>query len=242
MRLAILYRTKNLAFTSCFGDEMSNVKPTIIVLGYSLNEDCSLSPLLISRLDKAFSLYQVGTNMILSGGMPPAVIKKDRCTLKTEAEAMKAYMISKGVSENDLFVENLSASTLTNAYYSRLLHLDPMAIKEITIVSNQFHEKLINYCFSLILGESIQFELKLSPNDGINEDETQFWDKVITQLVSNCYPLLFKNVIAGDMEAIHKIINGKYLTQKERQNRVAFEACFRELISIENKIPLNDFI
>lgn len=155
---------------------------------------------------------------------------------------MKAYMISKGVSESDLFVENLSASTLTNAYYSRLLHLDPMDIKEVTIVSNQFHEKLINYCFNLIFGKSIQFDLNLSPNDGINEDETQFWDKVITQLVSNCYPLLFKNVTPGDMRAIHKIINGKYLTQEERQNRVAFEACFRELLSIENKIPLHDFI
>jgi len=65
-----------LALTNYFGGEVFNVKPIIIVLGYSLNEDCSLSPLLISRLDKALSLYQVGTNMILSGGMPLLSLRK----------------------------------------------------------------------------------------------------------------------------------------------------------------------
>ena len=227
---------------NCFGGEMFDSKQAIIVLGYSLNQDCSMSPILMSRLDKARTLYQAGTSIILSGGMPPKVIAKDRCTSKTEAEVMKAYMISTGVAEEDIYIENLSTSTLTNAYYSRVLHLDPMGIKKVLIVSNHFHEKLIRYCFDFILGKTIQFELVLASNEGCNENEIIFWDKIINQMVSSCYPLLFKGVKPGNLQDIHPIINAKYLTQEIKENRAAFEACFRKLTSLENTTTVADVI
>ena len=54
-----------------FTNTAQSAKRAIIVPGYSLNSDCTLHPLLTSRLDKAFSLYEARISIIATGKMPP---------------------------------------------------------------------------------------------------------------------------------------------------------------------------
>ena len=142
--------------------EDSNNK-AIIVLGYSLNEDCSLHPLLRTRLNKAYTLYKSGIPIIVSGARPAAQSKG--CKI-SEAEVMRQYLVQKGVSDADIFLEELSLTTFMNAFYTLVLHLNPMSIKNAYVVSNEFHMPLVKYCFNLIYGNhvKVEFVAALSPD------------------------------------------------------------------------------
>jgi len=91
-------------------------KSAIVICGYSLNEDCTLHPLLVERLNKGFSLYKPGVPSILAGKMPPKQVASHRCETKTEAAAMSDFLTAKGVNPHNIFLEEQSFTTFTNAY------------------------------------------------------------------------------------------------------------------------------
>ncbi len=84
----------------------------VIVLGAQVKPD-GPSKTLRLRLDKAaeYALQNPDTVMVLSGG-------QGSNEPQTEAEAMKAYLLEKGVPENQLILEQQSASTVENMAYS----------------------------------------------------------------------------------------------------------------------------
>ncbi len=106
----------------------------IIILGCQVR-GTTLSQFLKKRLDKGIEIYNKGfaDYIIVSGGQGPG---EDI----TEAEAMKRYLISKGISENKIIVEDKSRNTMENLKYSKKLMVEKgfdMAI----IVSNKYHLK-----------------------------------------------------------------------------------------------------
>ena len=115
---------------------------------------------------------------------------------------MKHYLIEKGVNGDDIFIEELSFTTLENAYYSRTIHLDPMGIENSYVVSNSFHMPLVKYCFGLVFGDKIKPEFIEASNDGLGPEENEIWSNIIEKMTTKIYPVLFKNVHPGDLEAI----------------------------------------
>ena len=95
-----------------FADLSAHVPPQekydyIIVHGCGIFGD-TMTPLLKGRVDKALTLYQKsGKPMVLSGGMGPG-------ETISEAQAMHDYLLTKGVSEEDMILEDQSASTREN--------------------------------------------------------------------------------------------------------------------------------
>ena len=91
----------------------------IIILGAKINKDGSLTPLLQGRVDKAIEFgnkqYEVTKKKIVyvpSGG-------KGKDELVAEAEAIKNYLISKGINEKQIIIENKSTSTIENMKFSK---------------------------------------------------------------------------------------------------------------------------
>lgn len=125
----------------------------IIILGYSLNQDGTLHPLLEARLVKALALCKPGTYIIASGKMPPPQLLPNRCSSKTEAAAMKDFLVKNGVGEEHILLEELSMTTFGNAFFSKRNYLDPMGIKVVNVISNIFHLPLVRYCFHQVLGK-----------------------------------------------------------------------------------------
>ena len=89
----------------------------IITLGCGIRKDGTVTPLLKSRLDKALSWYH-DTNdhgmFIVSGG-------KGNDEVNSEAEAMKNYLVSQGISEDKILLENQSTTTKENLLFSKKL-------------------------------------------------------------------------------------------------------------------------
>lgn len=104
----------------------------IIILGCQVR-GMSLSQFLEERLNKGIELYNMGfaKYLIVSGGQGPG---EDI----TEAEAMKTYLVSKGIDENNIIMEDKSSNTMENLKNSKLI-MDEKDFSTAIIVSNKYH-------------------------------------------------------------------------------------------------------
>lgn len=98
----------------------------LIVLGNRLNDDGSFTKAMQERMNITLDIvkkYNVDY-IILSGGVANKNIKI------SEAEAMKNYLVSKGLDENKIIPESKSMSTYENAKFSipMALELNPDTI------------------------------------------------------------------------------------------------------------------
>ncbi|GAA0179283.1 YdcF family protein [Clostridium sediminicola] len=107
----------------------------LIVLGAGLRGS-TMSKMLSDRMEKALeylSLYP-DTKVIVSGGKGP---DEDI----SEAKAMKAYLIEKGIKEEKIIMEDKSTSTMENLIYSKdiLDKIENIKIDEVALITNGFH-------------------------------------------------------------------------------------------------------
>lgn len=94
-------------------------KDFVIILGSKINKDGSLPPLLKGRVDKALDFgnkqYEITKKKIIyvpSGG-------KGNDEVTSEAEAIKKYLIEKGIKDKQILIEDKSTSTFENMKFSK---------------------------------------------------------------------------------------------------------------------------
>lgn len=104
-----------------------------VVLGASLWGD-EPSPALRERLDYALELYNKGlfAYMIVSGGY-------DNLTSKlSEAQGMKNYLVSKGISESVIIEENAATSTYENLLFSQQI-MKEKQLDHAIVITHHYH-------------------------------------------------------------------------------------------------------
>lgn len=94
-------------------------KDYVIILGCAIAKDGTPYPLLRGRIDRAIAFAEEqkkktgkSIKFIPSGGKGD-----DECI--SEAESMKNYLLSKGIAEDDIIIENQSTTTLENMRFSK---------------------------------------------------------------------------------------------------------------------------
>lgn len=94
-------------------------KDYVIILGSKIRENGTLTPILQARVDKAIEFAKEQKEkanrrivFVPSGG-------KGEDEIIAEAEAMKNYLIDKGISPEDIIVESESKNTLQNMKFSK---------------------------------------------------------------------------------------------------------------------------
>jgi vancomycin permeability regulator SanA len=114
-----------------------------VVLGNSVLEDGSLSSWLQGRVDKALDLYQKGLvkKIFVSGGLT-----KPEDGGWPEGDAMKAYLLKKGLPEKDIIADNKGQNTYLTAKdfieWNRDQHY-----QSVIIVSQFYHITRTKYIF-----------------------------------------------------------------------------------------------
>ena len=106
----------------------------IIVLGNYLNDDGSLSLVNRERCFRALELLdsQVSALLILSGG------RVNKNAPHSEAEAMRQYFLSQGVSDDIIIIEDQSKNTFENAKYCMEI-IRKLDWRELFLVSSSYH-------------------------------------------------------------------------------------------------------
>lgn len=89
----------------------------VIIHGASLLHGTEVTPLLAARIDKAIEVYKrsgPGTKLIASGG-------QGGDEKVSEASAMKVYMLTQGIPEEDIIMEDQSKNTWQNLRNSKAI-------------------------------------------------------------------------------------------------------------------------
>lgn len=105
----------------------------IIVLGCGIKKNGEVTALLKGRLDKAVEVFKNGgekARFIVSGGQGSDEII-------SEAEAMKNYLLSVGISEEKIILENRSTTTMENLTFSKALMDDENS--PCTVSTSSYH-------------------------------------------------------------------------------------------------------
>ncbi len=115
----------------------------VIIHGAGLIDGSRVSKLLADRLDKAIEVYRKDPSppkLIPSGG-------KGSDETMSEAEAMKNYLLEKGIPEYDILLEKESTTTYENLKYSKQL-LDQLDGRKYTaLVTSNYHVyRALRYC------------------------------------------------------------------------------------------------
>jgi uncharacterized SAM-binding protein YcdF (DUF218 family) len=132
--LLVFITLVSLIFYTGYKTPLSAPSDYIIVLGASVKGE-TMSLTLLRRTQKAFDYLSLHENTvaILSGGQGPG---EDI----SEAEAMRRYLVSKGIHENRLILEDASTSTQENIQFSYKLIEDALTDDtKVTIITSHFH-------------------------------------------------------------------------------------------------------
>ncbi len=115
----------------------------VIIHGSGLIDGDRVPKLLSDRLDKAIYVYnkcEVNPKLIPSGG------QGDDETVP-EAHAMRDYLIARGIPEEDIIVEDKSATTLENLQFSKEIIEKRGGNGRITLVTSNYHVyRALRYC------------------------------------------------------------------------------------------------
>ena len=112
-------------------EDVQSVKKAdaILVLGCQVREDGSLSLMLQDRIDKAIELYEAGVSdkIIVSG---------DHGTEEyDEVNAMKNYLIEKGIPSENIFMDHAGFSTYESLYRAQYI----FKAEKVVVITQEYH-------------------------------------------------------------------------------------------------------
>jgi uncharacterized SAM-binding protein YcdF (DUF218 family) len=186
------------------------MRDAIIVLAGGINSDGSLPDLTRSRVDRGIQHFNNGAAriLIMTGKYGFWLDWQKQVPLRSEAEAMKEYAISRGVSPASIVAEQDSKDTLGNAYFTKRNILEPNNWKNVLVITSDFHLERTKYIFDLVLGGecSIRYdavETILPPEklEALRKQETKTM-VILKEMIGEINP--------GDMETIKNIIFSKH--------------------------------
>ena len=100
-----------------------------MILGAYVYENGNPSPVLQDRLDYGYQIYQAGKAKKI-------IVTGDHGTVQyDEVNAMKDYLIKKGVPPQDIFLDHAGFDTYDSMYRAR----DIFGVKSLIISTQQFH-------------------------------------------------------------------------------------------------------
>lgn len=111
---------------------MSDESLAIVILGYALADDGSMQEPLIERLKQGLAAARAYPNakVIVTGGVPKQGI--------TEAEAMKKWLVDRGVDPKRIIMEDKSTDTVENALFANAI-LEQEDIRLVILVTSASH-------------------------------------------------------------------------------------------------------
>jgi DUF218 domain len=148
----------------------------ILVPGGGVREDGTLPLWVQLRLDRAIHLADGKPILPLSAGtthkMPP---REPNGWPVLEAIAMGRYLVARGYPAEQIWPEAASFDTIGNAFFSRMIHAEPAQLRELGVVTSEFHlartELTFRWVFSLDPpARPYRLHFECTPDTGMKPD------------------------------------------------------------------------
>lgn len=131
----VLFTLGLCIFIGIYGqaDTVDQTEDVILVLGCGVKGSVPTRPL-VERLETAIQAYNDNPDayILVSGGQGP---QED----VSEADAMEAYLLQKGISPEKIIKESRSTSTSENYKYSKELLDERFSSYTLVVITNDFH-------------------------------------------------------------------------------------------------------
>jgi len=174
----------------------------LIVLGGGVYSDGCLPPWITARVEKAYELFNTGDfEYLITSGKG-----RVHSVLQPEAEVMASSLRMMGMQDDKMYTETLSSSTLENAYFCRTIHVDPLAIHKLTIVTSGFHSERTQKIFELVFGHGYSVKVVASDDTSINEIERQLLQNCDIEQTHFLEAKIFPNIEPGNLKMLHGFI------------------------------------
>ena len=142
-----------------------------LILGGGVREGGALPAWVANRFDRALTL-DTRLFICLSGGTAhrPLLTGADGTPL-FESVAGSRYLSERGVDAQRILFETASYDTIGNAYFSRVIHVDPLGLKRLAVLTSEFHmprtEAIFRWVYSLDAAPGrYDFEFVATPDVG----------------------------------------------------------------------------
>lgn len=131
----------------------------ILVPGGGIKNNHQLPPRVQNRFDRALEIHQNQYIIALSAGTThkPPPLDNDGFPI-FESRIGADYLIKKGVEPRWILCETTSYDTIGNAYFSRVIHVDPRAFKHLLIITSASHMPRTKAIFQWVYGLESPFE------------------------------------------------------------------------------------
>jgi hypothetical protein len=143
-----------------------------MVLGGGVRDGGELPTWVLARFEAALEACGEAPIVCLSAGTvhrPPPLNEEGYPWLESVAGAR--YLLGRGVPANRIQVETTSWDTIGNAYFAKLLHVDPAGWRRLLVITSEFHMPRSRAIFEWVFGmEQDRYRLQFvaSPDTGID--------------------------------------------------------------------------
>jgi hypothetical protein len=144
----------------------------VLVLGGGVLEGGELPRWVERRFDRAVELGENAAIVCLSAGTvhrPPPLNGEGYPWLESAAGA--AHLLARGVSPHRIQVEPISYDTIGNAYFAKLLHVDPAGWRKLVVITSEFHMPRSRAIFEWVFGlgrDTYDLRFEATTDDGLD--------------------------------------------------------------------------
>ena len=174
----------------------------IIILGPGQLPDGTIVLWGKTRIDAAYQKFLdivYPSYVILSGGR--------KSHLTSEASAMRDYIqMQYPEMLKKLLFEELSVDTLQNAFFTKVIHVDPLEIKKLTIITNSFHMPRVKQIFTNLFNASYHLEFLEAADPETDEKTTANQKFIEKSAIEFNERTLFCKDINTNLKTVHSLI------------------------------------
>jgi hypothetical protein len=148
----------------------------ILIPGGGLTEQGELPIWTQRRLERAIQIGDFRFVITLSAGTthkPPPLDEKGFPVLESIAAAK--YLLQRGIPAQRILTETSSYDTIGNAFFSRVIHVDPLHLKKLLVITSEFHMPRTKAIFLWVYGLSrnhneYQLAFESVPDNDIDDE------------------------------------------------------------------------
>ena len=125
----------------------------ILIPGNGVDEDGELPSWVRGRLDRVVRDYRGEYVLPLSAGTTHRPPPRDaRGFPILESVAAGQYLLARGIPADRILTETASYDTIGNAFFSRVIHVDPHGFRRLLVIPSEFHRARVEAVFRWVYG------------------------------------------------------------------------------------------